>query len=168
MDYCQLWTVELCCYLLLLWKRPPTLPVAPLEINGNNVNQVNEYKYLGVIVSSDMSWSSHIPAISSTTRKCIGDLCRKLYLCTCRITYQLFYICTSHWFTHTLNMLVVFGVLTWKKTLRCLRVFRSLGWKFAYSNGNVDMRNSCISPSFHHFLYSYNMVNRLATFKLSH
>ena len=48
----------------------------PLETNGNVVNQVNEYKYLGVILSSDMSWSSHI----SATRKFIGVLYRKFYL----------------------------------------------------------------------------------------
>ena len=54
--------------------RSPTLPVTPLEINGNIVNEANEYKYLGVTLSSDMSWSSHISAISSKTRKLIGVL----------------------------------------------------------------------------------------------
>ena len=69
-----------CCHLLFSRKRSPTLPVAPLEINGNIVNQANEFKYLGVILSSDMSWSSHISAISCKTRKLIGVLYRKFYL----------------------------------------------------------------------------------------
>ena len=42
-----------CCHLLFTRKRSPTLPVALLEINGNIVNQ---YKYIGVILTSDMSW----------------------------------------------------------------------------------------------------------------
>ena len=65
-----------CCHLLFSRKISPTLPVAPLEVNGNFVNQVNEYKYLEVILTSGMSWSSHISAISSKTRK----LYRKFYL----------------------------------------------------------------------------------------
>ena len=68
-----------CCHLLFSRKRSPTLPVASLEITGNIVNQVREYKYLGVILSSDMSWSSHTSAISSKTRKLIGVLYRKFY-----------------------------------------------------------------------------------------
>ena len=31
-----------CCHLLFSRKRSPTLPVAPLEVNGNFINQVNE------------------------------------------------------------------------------------------------------------------------------
>jgi len=42
-----------CCHLLFSQKRSPTLQVTPLETNGNIVNQVNEYKYLGIILSSD-------------------------------------------------------------------------------------------------------------------
>ena len=117
-----------CCHLLFLHKRSPTLPVAPLEVNGNFVKQVNEYKYLGVILTSDMSWSSHISAISSKTRKLIGVQFIKSSISI--LDHIPSYVCTSHGFVHTLNMLVVFGILTWRKTLRGLRVFRSLGWKF--------------------------------------
>jgi len=63
-----------CCHLLFSRKRSLTLPVTPLEINGNFVNHANQYKYLGVILSSDLQWSSHISAICSKTRKLIGIL----------------------------------------------------------------------------------------------
>ena len=32
----------------------------PITINGSNVKIVQEYKYLGCIISDDLSWDSHI------------------------------------------------------------------------------------------------------------
>ena len=116
-----------CCHLLFSRKRSPTLPVTPLEINGNFVNQANEYKYLGVILSSDMLWSSHISAICSKTRNLLGFFIKS------SISIQKHtpsHLCTSHWFVRTLNMPVVFWILNWRKTLRGLEVLKSLGWRF--------------------------------------
>ncbi|KAK7106744.1 uncharacterized protein [Littorina saxatilis] len=37
----------------------------PLVIGGKEVEQVQEYKYLGCIISSDLSWSKHIAKVVS-------------------------------------------------------------------------------------------------------
>ena len=72
------------------------------------------------------------------------------------------YTCTSPWFIHTLHE---YACSVWdphQKTLEGLRVFRSLGWRSVWSNGNVDMRNSCNSPTFQHYSYKKKMFKTLA------
>ena len=159
-----------CCHLLFSRKRSPTLPVAPLEVNGNFVKQVNEYKYLGVILTSDMSWSSHISAISSKTRKLIGVLYRKFYLYsephTLLRLYQslirphLEYAC-SVWDPHLkkdierLEGVQKFGLKVCLKRWRC-------GYEELLQLANLPTlvtRRKCLK-----LCLFYNMVNRLATF----
>ena len=136
-----------CCHLLFSRKRSPTLPVAPLEVNGNFVNQVNEYKYLEVILTSDMSWSSHISAISSRSRKLIGVLYRKFYpysephtllrLYQSLIHLHLEYAC-SVWDPHL------------KKDIERLEGVQKFGLKVCLKQWQCGMRNFCNLPTFQH------------------
>ena len=50
---------------------PPTL-----LLNGEPMEKVNSYKYLGVLVTltSDLTWSDHIRNITAKTRRLIGLL----------------------------------------------------------------------------------------------
>jgi len=52
-----------CCPLNISRKGLPTIPACPLGISGNTLNQVNQFKYLGIIFTPDLSWSSHIDTI---------------------------------------------------------------------------------------------------------
>ena len=49
-----------CCPLVFSRKRLPTIPACPLGISANTLNQVNQFKYLGITFTSDLSWSAHI------------------------------------------------------------------------------------------------------------
>ena len=69
-----------CYHLLFSRKRLPTLPDVPLMINGNAINNATAVKYLGVILTSNFSWSNYISAISTKARKLIRVLFRKFYL----------------------------------------------------------------------------------------
>ena len=62
-------------------SRKRGLSVAPpnLTIDGTPLITVTEYKYLGVTITSDMSWSPHITNICNKTRKLIGLLYRRFY-----------------------------------------------------------------------------------------
>ena len=46
-----------CNYMMLSRKRSPTTPFHPLMLNGLYLNRVECFKYLGVLLSSDLSWT---------------------------------------------------------------------------------------------------------------
>jgi len=48
-------------------------------LNGCPLEEVPTFKYLGIIISSDLSWSQHIEGICSKARKIIGMLYRRYY-----------------------------------------------------------------------------------------
>ena len=68
-----------CCYMLL--TRKITLSIAPplLIINGNPLLRVTSYKYLGVLITSNLSWSPHVSTICNKTRRLVGVLYRRFY-----------------------------------------------------------------------------------------
>ena len=54
---------------------------AKYTINAFPFNCVSGVKYLGVSISSTMSWSDHIDNICTKTRKSFGFICRNLHNC---------------------------------------------------------------------------------------
>ena len=48
-----------------------------ITLNGVPLEQVESFKYLGVFLSSDMSWSTHIDSVCSKARKLVGLLYRR-------------------------------------------------------------------------------------------
>ena len=51
----------------------------PLYLNGSPLEQVSSFKYLGVLISSNLSWSPHILSICRKSRQLIGILYRLFY-----------------------------------------------------------------------------------------
>ena len=64
-------------FLSLRSSRSASLP--SLCLNGSPLERVYSYKYLGVIISSNLSWSLHIHSICCKSRKLIGLLFRHFY-----------------------------------------------------------------------------------------
>ena len=62
-------------------KKIHSLPPPCLTIHGTALTQVQEYKYLGVIITSDLSWTPHITNtnLCNRTRRLIGLLYRHFY-----------------------------------------------------------------------------------------
>ena len=65
--------------MLISRKRAHSLPPPCLAINGTPLVSVSEYKYLGVTITSDLSWSPHIANLCNKTRKIIGVFYRRFY-----------------------------------------------------------------------------------------
>ena len=61
-------------------KRSPLSPTTPITLNGSILKVVTTYKYLGLHISSDLSWSYHIQSICSKARNILGLLYRKYYI----------------------------------------------------------------------------------------
>ena len=67
-----------CKYMTVSRKKCPTLPTEPLQLLGSEMEWVDCYKYLGVLLTSDLSWSPHVTNICNKALKVLGLLYRRL------------------------------------------------------------------------------------------
>ena len=56
-----------------------SLSLTPLYVDHSRFELVNSVKYLGVIISSNLSWSAHIRSVCSKSRQLIGVIFRHFY-----------------------------------------------------------------------------------------
>ena len=73
--------VAKCKYIIATKKRQPDVPPVGLQLGGVIIEQVKQYRYLGVLVNEHtcISWSEHIKQLCSKVRKLIGMLYRQFY-----------------------------------------------------------------------------------------
>ena len=98
-----------CIYMLISKKRSPTLPDIPLLLHKLPLCQVDTFKYLGLLLSEDLSWSPHINAICSKARQVLGLLYRRFIT---SLTQTHLFECTHLWYVPILNMLALYGRFT--------------------------------------------------------
>ena len=67
-----------CKYIRVSQKRKPT-DVPAILLEGIPLECVDTIKYLGVILSSDLSWTPHIESVCTKARKLLGLLYRRFY-----------------------------------------------------------------------------------------
>ena len=68
-------------------RRAPTLNV---YINGERIKPCKSVKYVGVIISTDMSWSQHIAQTCRKAKQQLGMIHRKLYQSPGQIHHQIY------------------------------------------------------------------------------
>ena len=68
---------EKCKLMLITRKNSKSLPPPDLYLNGFVLKRVYSYKYLGLTITSNLSWSPHITACCNKTRRLIGLLYRR-------------------------------------------------------------------------------------------
>ena len=67
-------------YMIITRKPSPFLSsLPPLFLNNNRLECVSSYKYLGVLLCSNLSWSPHIKSVCSKSRKVLGTIFRHFY-----------------------------------------------------------------------------------------
>ena len=68
-----------CSFMLICRKRSHTT-APPLFINTDcALEQVDSMRYLGVVLTSDLTWTEHISKICNKTRKLIGLMYRRFH-----------------------------------------------------------------------------------------
>ena len=68
-----------CEYMSISRKRSPSTPISPLLLEGCPLDEVNGFRYLGVLLSHDLSWGEHVSTICSKARRILGLLYRRFY-----------------------------------------------------------------------------------------
>ena len=53
--------------------------VSPLFLNGSQLGRVNSFKYLGIIITSNLSWSPHIQSVCSKACQTIATIYHNFY-----------------------------------------------------------------------------------------
>ena len=67
-------------YMIISRKSPTFLAsIPPLCLNNSQLDFVTSFKYLGIIISSNLSWSLHIQSICSKARQIIGVIYHSFY-----------------------------------------------------------------------------------------
>ena len=61
-----------CKFMIVSRLRSRGIQAPALELNGHQLEKVLEYKYLGVTLTSNLSWSEHVDTIVCKTRKLVG------------------------------------------------------------------------------------------------
>ena len=70
---------EKCKSMLITRKNSKSLPPPDLTLNGTVLRRVFSYRYLGITLTSNMSWSPHIMECCNKTRRLIGLLYRRCH-----------------------------------------------------------------------------------------
>ena len=81
-----------CKYMLISRKRNQIHPPSPILLNGTPLDRVEVFKYLGIHISSDLSWSHHIQTLCSKTRRMLGLLYRRFYADADSFTLRQYYL----------------------------------------------------------------------------
>ena len=83
--------VDKCCLMLVSREHTLSLTPPPLFIHGDSqLQQVNSVKYLGLLLTSDLTWSQHINNICSKTRKLTGLFYRRFHHCHPQLMLRLY------------------------------------------------------------------------------
>ena len=81
-----------CRYMVLSRKSHPSQSVQQLNFCGMPMDRVNEYKYLGVCLTHNLSWKSHIQQICKKARKQAGIIYRNFSHSSSSSTLKQLYI----------------------------------------------------------------------------
>ena len=68
-----------CCLMFVTRRHSLSNPPPPLYLGTSPLNQVNSVKYLGIMLTSDMSWSLQVTRVSTKVRKLTGLLYCRFY-----------------------------------------------------------------------------------------
>ena len=89
--------------------RTKTTPIAPLVINGDVIEQVDSFKFLGTTISHDLKWEDNITTCVKKAQQRLFFLRRLKKFGLCRKILELFY-------RSTIESILTFSIAVWYGT----------------------------------------------------
>ena len=81
-----------CKYMVISRKLHPSSPSSPLRLLGCAMERVDCCKYLGLMITNNLSWSAHISSICSRAKKILGLIYRRFYSSANQDTLEQLYV----------------------------------------------------------------------------
>ena len=69
------------CHMMQLTRKRIKKSHASYTLEGTNLENVESIKYLGVTITSDLRWNTHVSNVCTKTNKTLGSLRKNLYSC---------------------------------------------------------------------------------------
>ena len=112
------------CKFMLVSRKKSSLEFPKVKINGVEVETVFSYKYLGVLLSSDLSWSAHVKMITTKARRVLGLIYRRFYrhLSSCKLLSL---------YVAQVRPILEYGAVVWDPFLKKDRLLLECTQKFA-------------------------------------
>ena len=116
-------------------SRKPVVPSVTVTLGESILEQVNTFKYLGIMLSSNLSWTHHIEHIAAKAKKLIG------------LQYRQFYNSVSpevllRIYTATVRPHLEYGAQVWEpylvKDSACLENVQKLALKICSKNWDLS------------------------------
>ena len=150
-----------CRTMLITRKHTKTCQPPPLLLDGTILSQVSSYKYLGITITSDLSWSPHISHICNKARIKTCWAAILIFLQALQVTYPAEIVPIIHqtpsW------VLFMCGLLRSMVILILLKLYKSMLCRSVRSHGSRVMMTSLMPPLFHLSIRDGQLV-ALATF----
>lgn len=92
-DWCNTWLMNLNvtkCKSMTITRSSITPKLFDYTLNGTRLEQVSSYKYLGVYITNDLSWHSHITYIINNANRSLGYLRRNFRQAPSHLKLQLY------------------------------------------------------------------------------
>ncbi len=83
-----------CKYMIVTRKRNK-VKCRTIFFEGVPLKQVDNFKYLGVILSFDLSWTAQVESVCTKARKLVGLLYRRFHNADTNTLFQLYTTCTN-------------------------------------------------------------------------
>ena len=99
------------CKSLLISRKKQPIEAPAITVEGQPLERVTVYKYLGILITSDLSWSAHIQAITTKARRQTGMPYRRFYKYSQPSTLKALYVAL-------IRPLLEYGVPVWDSDLK--------------------------------------------------
>ena len=99
------------CKSLLISRKKQPIEAPAITVEGQPLERVTAYKYFGILITSDLSWSAHIQAITTKARRQTGMPYRQFYKYSQPSTLKALYVVL-------IRPLLKYGVPVWDSDLK--------------------------------------------------
>jgi hypothetical protein len=142
-DYKLTLNVKKCKSMLISRKASSQISsLPPIALLNSPLDEVQSYRYLGVLITAGLSWSDHITTVCSKARRQLGYLYRKFYNHVPPITLKTLYIAY-------VRPLLEYGVPVWdphhKKDVMALESVQRLATKICTKTWNASSYDDRLS-----------------------